>query len=276
MSAADSASPGGGGAVLTAIVESKRREVHGLEHRTCTTRIPDGPRNNVTSALRRAPGQPLRLIAENKRRSPSAGVLSAALTAAERAVRYAEGGAAMVSILCDGPFFGGSWDDVVEVRKALAAAGSSIPVLAKEFVIDERQLREASACGADAVLLIARILDEGRLARLLEQASSLGLESLVEVVTEEELGWAVAAGATIIGVNARDLDTLVMDRARAARVLAAIPEGAIPLYLSGLRGPEDVRLVAATRAHGALVGETLMRQDDPLPLLTELVMAARI
>ena len=263
-------------AVLAAIVESKRREVHGLKHRTCYTRIPDGPRHNVASSLGRAPGQPLRLIAENKRKSPSAGPLSAALTAAERAVRYAEAGAAMVSILCDEPFFGGSWDDVVDVRKALVARGHSIPVLAMVFVIDERQLREASASGADAVLLIARILDGERLPILLAQASSLGLESLVEVVTEEELAWAVAAGATIIGVNARDLDTLVMDPERASRVLAAIPETAIPLYLSGLKGPADVRRIAATRAHGALVGETLMREDDPRPLLAELVNAARI
>jgi indole-3-glycerol phosphate synthase len=265
----------GNGGVLEAILESKRREIHGLKHRTCYTRIPDGPRQNVATSLRRAPGQPLRLIAENKRKSPSGGELSTALTAAQRALRYAKGGAAMVSILCDAPFFGGSWDDVVEVRKALVSAGHSIPVLAKEFVIDERQLREASASGADAVLLIARILDRERLAQLFVQASNLGLESLVEVVTEEELARAVEAGATLIGVNARDLDTLVIDPARAARVLAAIPEAAIPVYLSGLKAPEDVRRVAATRAHAALVGEALMRADDPRPLLTELVEAAR-
>ena len=273
MSAAEGSA---GRGVLEAIVESKRREVHGLKHRTCYTRIHEGPRQNVASALRRAPGQPLRLIAENKRKSPSAGVLSTALTAAKRAVRYAEAGASMVSVLCDGPFFGGSWDDVIEVRRALVAAGHSIPVLAKEFVIDERQLREASACGADAVLLIARILDGERLAQLFAQATILGLESLIEVATEEERAWATSAGATIIGVNARDLDTLAMDPARAAQVLAAMPEGAIPLYLSGLKAPDDVRQIAATRAHAALVGETLMREDDPRVLLSSLVEAARI
>lgn len=260
--------------VLASIVASKRREVHGLKHRTCYTRIAEGPRGNVAAALRRARGEPLRLIAENKRRSPSAGELSAALTAAERALAYAEAGAAMVSVLCDEPFFGGSWDDVVDVRRALVAAGHSLPVLAKEFVIDERQLREASASGADAVLLIARLLDADRLATLFEQASSLGLASIVEVVTEEELAWAVAAGAEIIGVNARDLDTLVMDAARADRVLAAIPDGAIALYLSGLKAPADVQRVAATRAHGALVGEALMREDDPRPLLRAFVANA--
>lgn len=262
--------------VLASIVASKKREVHALKHRTCYTRIPDGPRRHVARSLRRGPGEPLRLIAENKRKSPSAGELSAALSAGERAVRYAEAGAAMVSILCDEPFFGGSWQDVVDARLALAAAGHGIPVLAKEFVIDERQLREASASGADAVLLIARILDREQLHALHTQADNLGLESLVEVVTEEELAWAVEAGATIIGVNARDLDTLVMDAERAARVLAAIPDGCVPLYLSGLKGPEDVQRVARTRAHAALVGETLMREDDPRERLRALVQAASV
>jgi indole-3-glycerol phosphate synthase len=261
--------------VLEAIVAAKKREVHGLKHRTCYARIPDGPRRNVASSLRRAAEQPLRLIAENKRKSPSAGPLSTVLSTADRVVAYARSGAAMVSVLCDTEFFGGSWDDLVEARRALAASGSSIPVLAKEFVVDERQLREASACGADAVLLIARILDREKLRELFAQAESLGLESLVEVATEEELEWAVATKAEIIGVNARDLDTLVMDPDRAARVLAAIPDSAIPLYLSGLKGPDDVRRIAGTRAHAALVGETLMREDDPRALLGSLVGAAR-
>jgi indole-3-glycerol phosphate synthase len=262
--------------VLQKIVDSKRAEVHGLKHRTCYARGAGGPRKNVASTLRRGNGDPLRLIAENKRKSPSAGALSTVLSTAERVVAYAKSGAAMVSVLCDAEFFGGSWDDVVDARRALAANGWSIPVLAKEFIVDERQLREASACGADAVLLIARILDREKLRETFVQAESLGLESLVEVATEEELEWAIAAGAKIIGVNARDLDTLVMDPDRAARVLEAIPEGAIPLYLSGLKGPEDVVRIAATRAHAALVGETLMREDDPHALLASMIEAARV
>lgn len=260
--------------VLDEIVASKRREVHDLKHRTCCTRVPEGPRQNVATSLRRTAGDPLRLIAENKRKSPSAGPLSTVLTVAERVVRYAESGASMVSVLCDAPFFGGSYDDLVEARHALASAGHDTPVLAKEFIIDERQLREAAASGADAVLLIARLLDPESLRTLLGQADTLGLESLVEVVTEEELGWAVGAGASLIGVNARDLDTLVMDADRAARVMAMIPKSAISVYLSGLKGPEDVTRVAATRAHAALVGETLMRADDPREALTAMKNAA--
>ncbi len=260
--------------VLAAIVASKMREIHDLARQPCTLRVPVGPRGNVAAALRRSADQPLRLIAENKLKSPSAGRLSSALTAAERAVHYAEAGAAMVSILCDTPFFGGSWQDVTDARRALEAAGYATPVLAKEFVLDPRQVLEASRAGADAVLLIARILDREKLSYLHAMAVNLGLEPLVEVVTDEELAWAVEAGAKLIGVNARDLDTLVMDAERARSVLGAIPEACVSLYLSGVKGPDDVKTVAQTRAHAALVGETLMREDDPRPHLRAMAAAA--
>ena len=261
--------------VLDAIVAAKELEVAELLRRPAAPRGPHAPRRNVATALRRGAGEPLRLIAENKRRSPSAGALSTTLSTPARVARYAEGGAAMVSVLCDQEFFGGSWDDILSARRALAAIGSSIPVLAKEFVLHERQLVEATSCGADAVLLIARITGKKALAELHARAASLGLESLVEVVTDEELEWALAAGAGLIGVNARDLDTLVMDPERAARVLEAIPAACIPVYLSGLKGEGDVRRIASTRAHAALIGETLMREEDPRALLTALAAAAQ-
>jgi len=260
--------------VLEEILASKRAEVHRLRHRTCYARIAEGPRGHVLETLTRPGGAPLRLIAEHKKKSPSAGMLSQALDPAARALAYAESGAAMISVLCDEPFFGGSWDDLVEIRTALDAVGRKVPLLAKEFVIDDRQLREASACGADAVLLIVRIVTQPQLVHLAEHARSLGLEPLVEVASEDELSRALDAKASLIGVNARDLDTLEMDAARAARVLAAMPPSCVPLYLSGLRAPEDVTRVARTRAHGALVGETLMREDDPRPLLAAMVRAA--
>jgi indole-3-glycerol phosphate synthase len=281
--------PGGAsGGVLGAILAAKRGEIERLGQAPGAPAVRDGApavrdgavrdgakrARDVVAALRRSPGQPLRLIAENKRKSPSAGALSTVLTTAERVVRYASAGATMISVLCDETFFGGSWADLAGARRALDAAGHGTPLLAKEFILDARQLREAQVCGADAVLLIARILDEASLRALFTQARDLGLEPLVEVATEDELAWAVGAGARLIGVNARDLDTLVMDAARAARVLDAIPAGAVPLYLSGLKGPDDVRRVARTRAHAALLGETLMRQDDPHAQLTALVAAA--
>jgi indole-3-glycerol phosphate synthase len=260
--------------VLASILASKKREIKQLEQQTCETRFPWEPRKNVASSLRRRAGEPLRLIAENKKKSPSAGELSSILSTAARVVRYASSGATMVSVLCDEPFFGGSWDDVADARAALARAGYSVPVLAKEYILSERQLFEARACGADAVLLIARILEKDALKQLFTQTTGLGMEAVVEVATEEELEGAVSAGATIIGVNARDLDTLVMDPERASRVLAAIPDTCVPLYLSGLKGPDDVRRIAETRAHGALIGETLMREDDPKDALVAMVRAA--
>jgi indole-3-glycerol phosphate synthase len=261
--------------VLGAIVAAKELEVEALLRTPAAARGPEVPRRNVASSLRRADGEPLRLIAENKRRSPSAGALSVALSTADRVARYAESGAAMVSVLCDREFFGGSWDDIVLARRALASIGSLIPVLAKEFIVHERQLEEARACGADAVLLIARISGRDALRELHARATSLGLESLVEVATEEEVEWALGAGAELVGVNARDLDTLVMNAERAARVLDAIPDACVPVYLSGLKAPGDVGRIAGSRAHAALVGETLMREDDPRALLTALVAAAQ-
>jgi indole-3-glycerol phosphate synthase len=220
----------------------------------------------VVAALSRPPGAPLRLIAEVKLRSPSAGPLSRALTPGARARAYAEAGATMVSVLCDTLFFDGSFAHLAEARREV-----NVPLLAKEFVLDEVQLDLARAHGADAALLIARIVSRSDLARLTTAARARKLEPLVEVVDEAELDAALAAGARIVGVNARDLDTLAMDAARAARVLAAIPTGVVAVHLSGLKDPPSVRVVACSRADAALVGEALMRADDPRPLLAEMV-----
>jgi indole-3-glycerol phosphate synthase len=218
---------------------------------------------------------PLRLIAEVKFASPSAGPLSRKLDAGERALAYASAGATMVSILCDATFFGGGFGDLAMARKALDAAGLSVPLLAKEFIIDPVQLEWASASGADAALLIVRLLDRDTLGALTERARELGLEPFVEVATEAERDLALEAGARIVGVNARDLDSLSMDPERAARVLAGIPRGCVAVRLSGLGSAGSVRAVAEGRADAALVGEALMREDDPAPLLRDLVSAAR-
>lgn len=256
--------------VLDEILQQKRAEVWKMKAAPSYVRVPSGPRAIVREALRREAGAPLRLIAEIKRRSPSAGELSTKLSADARARAYAEAGASMVSVLTDEKFFGGSWNDLCDVRVALGKT----PVLAKEFVVDERQLFEAAACGADAVLLIVRILEGAELAKLVTASRHLRLEPLVEVVTEAELEAALSADAHVIGVNARDLDTLVMDPARAARVLASIPRDRIAVHLSGLKTPDDIATVAATRADAALIGESLMREDDPSELLARFVNAA--
>jgi indole-3-glycerol phosphate synthase len=256
--------------LLGDVLAGKAREVAALHAvaRTPTTREPiDAPR-----ALRRD-GGPLRLLAEVKLRSPSAGPLSRALTPAARALAYARAGASMVSVLCDAPYFDGSWDHLAAARQALDAAGLRVPLLAKEFVIDARQIAEARDRGADSVLLIARIVDAPTLAALARAARGEGIEPLVEVATEPELDAAMAAGARIVGVNARDLDSLAMDAARAARVLDRVPPGVVAVHLSGLKTPADVARIAAGRTDAALVGEALMRQDDPAALLAAMVAA---
>jgi len=270
--------------LLADILAAKRRAVDALPPR----RAPGRPRTpiDVVGALRRARGdgaggrsQPgldaLRLIAEVKLKSPSAGPLSRALTPEGRALAYAEAGASMISVLCDAPYFDGSWDHLAAARAELDAAGRAVPLLAKDFVIDERQIHEARDRGGDAVLLIARIVSAERLRQLAGAARAEGLEPFVEIVDAPELEAAVAIGARVIGVNARDLDTLQVDVAQTARVLAAIPEGAVAVHLSGLRQPADVAQVARGRADAALMGEVLMRQDDPRPLLRAMIDAAR-
>ncbi len=230
---------------------------------------------DVVETLRRGEGDPLRLLAEVKLRSPSAGVLSRALTPDARAVAYAEAGASMVSILCDSAFFDGSWEHLSAARRLLDAAALQVPLLGQEFVLDESEIALAGEHGADSVLLIARIVDSTRLAELVRAARAEGLEPLVEVVDEDELRAGLDAGARLVGVNARDLDTLAMDAARTARVLAAIPREVVAVHLSGLRRADDVAAVARTRADAALIGEALMREDDPRGLLREMVSASQ-
>jgi indole-3-glycerol phosphate synthase len=258
---------------LADILEAKRVAVAALRERPRTPRARKSIR--VVDALRRAPGAALRVIAEVKLRSPSAGPLSRALSPAARAVAYAEAGASMVSVLCDARFFDGAWEDLEASRASLDAAGRAVPLLAKDFVVDERQVEEARDRGADAVLLIARIVSRSRLVELADAARAAKIEPLVEVVDEAEVEAAIAARAQVIGVNARDLDTLTIDGARSARVLAAIPREAVAVHLSGLRSDADVAAIARARPDAALIGEALMRQDDPRTLLAAMVLAAR-
>jgi indole-3-glycerol phosphate synthase len=249
--------------LLLRILDQKRADLPELRAR----KLPAAPGPRPFS-LRRSAGK-IQLIGEIKFRSPSAGPLSTVLSAAERARAYERAGASMVSVLCDSSFFDGSFTHLAEAR-----AACELPLLCKEFVIDEAQLDAAVAYGADAVLLIVRCLTPARLAELTRAARERRLEPFVEVVNDEESKWAVDAGATLIGVNARDLDTLEMDTARAARVLGALPGSATRVHLSGIAQPEDVQRVAASAADAALIGETLMRQDNPEARLRSLVAAA--
>lgn len=262
--------------VLDAILATKKEEIDALRRRGPAPGAERSASRSPLDALMRRRDEPLRLITEIKRRSPSAGELSTKLSVPERALLYARGGAAMISVLCDARYFGGGFDHLREARRALDAADLGTPLLAKEFVLDEAQVDEARACGADAVLLIARIVTHERLCDLVTRSRAVGLEPLVEVITEDELSAAIDADAKIIGVNARDLDTLEMDTARATRVLSAIPADRVRAHLSGLKTPADVSAVARTEADAALMGEALMRVDDPTALLASFIQAAGV
>jgi indole-3-glycerol phosphate synthase len=175
----------------------------------------------------------------------------------------------MISVLCDASFFDGAFTHLAAARAACA-----LPLLCKEFVIDECQLDAAAAFGADAVLLIVRCLTPERLAVLTGEARARKLTPFVEVVSELEARIALDAGATLVGVNARDLDTLQMDTARVGRVFADLPHGITRVHLSGIATPDDVQRVANSPADAALIGETLMRREQPEELLRSLSLAA--
>jgi indole-3-glycerol phosphate synthase len=209
------------------------------------------------------------VIAELKRRSPSGGVLRAGLDPAALAASYEAVGAAAVSVLTDGPDFGGSLDDLRAVRAAV-----ELPVLRKDFVVSPVQVAEARVAGADWVLLIAAILEGDTLEEALDAARRCGAGALVEVHTGEDLDRAVAAGAVCIGINNRDLTTLSTDLGTFARLRARVPVGVVTVAESGVRAAVDVARLVGEGADAVLVGEALMRHPDPSALLADLVEAA--
>lgn len=198
------------------------------------------------------------VIAEVKRRSPSKGDLWAGLDPARLAADYERGGARALSVLTDFEWFGGSAEDL---RRARAA--SALPVLRKDFTVDTRDVIDARLMGADCVLLIAAALDSAELADLSGLARDVGLDCLVEVHDEAELERALACGASLVGVNQRDLYTFEVDQARAVRVAEAIPDGVVRVAESGIRGRDDVVALADAGYHAVLVGETLVTAADP-------------
>lgn len=206
------------------------------------------------------------VIAELKRRSPSKGVLDDTLSAAARGGQYEAGGAAALSILTEPTRFGGTLDDLQQVGAAVG-----IPRLRKDFIVDDTQLFEARAAGASAALLIARALPDDRLAALAATARAVGLEPLVEVRDEAELASALAAGAQVIGVNNRDLETLIIDPAVGARVVAQIPRDRVAVYESGVADRAGVEAAARAGADAVLVGSVLSTAADGAAAVRQLV-----
>jgi indole-3-glycerol phosphate synthase len=217
-------------------------------------------------AALRAPG--VGVIAEVKRRSPSKGDLAAIDDPAHLASEYAAGGARMISVLTEQRRFGGSLDDLDAVRSSV-----QIPVLRKDFVVTPYQVHESRAHGADVVLLIVAALDQNTLIGLLERAESLGMTAIVEVHTEDEASRAVDAGASVIGVNARDLRTLEVDRSTFERIAPGLPSEVLKIAESGVRSPLDLIEYAAAGADAVLVGEGLVTTSDPRHAVADLVTA---
>ncbi|MEE9276152.1 MAG: indole-3-glycerol phosphate synthase TrpC [bacterium] len=234
------------------------------------------PARGLYGALRRPEeggggrkGDRLRVIAEVKKASPSAGTIAGAFAPAAIAARYAAGGAAAVSVLTERRRFQGHLDHLREVRAAVA-----LPVLRKEFIFDPYQILEAREAGADAVLLIAAILDEAEMADLRALAEEMGMDALVEVYTAEEMERALASGARILGVNNRDLRTFETDPARTGRLIGQIPperrRGLVLVSESGIFGWKEAAPLAEAGVDAILVGESLMRAESPESLLREL------
>ena len=214
------------------------------------------------SALRRPT---VAVIAELKRRSPSAGSIREDLDPAHRAALYAQHGAAALSVLTDGPFFGGSMEDL-----RTAADNCSLPILRKDFILDEVQVLEARAVGASAVLLIVRVLGKAGLRALLRYCKDLGLDALVEVHTRSELEIALDTETEIVGINSRDLDTFTIETETAWRLLGQVPGATIAVAESGLASQADVVRVARAGADAVLVGTALSGSQAPEKLLREL------
>lgn len=223
--------------------------------------------------LRRSPGQRPHVIAEIKHRSPSAGLIRARIPGGVAAIAraYEANGASAVSVLADGPGFGGSPLDVRRVSRAIR-----LPVLFKEFVLDELQLDLAVAMGASLVLLLVRALDRITLDTLVLAAASRGLVPVVEAADAAELDLALASAAAVIGLNARDLRTFRVDAGRATGLVENVPRDRIAVYMSGVETPEDLERVARGRADAVLIGTSLMRAADPGDALASLLRAGQV
>jgi len=247
----------GSSGFLAAVLAEKRREVKRLK--SSGVALPPGDpvaRHDFQAALMR-PGM-VALIGEVKFASPSAGRLKVAGDPASLAEDYAVGGAAALSVLTDQRYFGGELASIPLIKRRVG-----LPVLRKDFIIDPLQVEETAAWGADAVLLIARILPAGDLSRLLAAAAHQGLAALVEVHDRRDVQKALACGARLIGINNRDLDTCAVDLGRTLELRPLLPPGCTVVSASGIITPDDVVGLAAAGIHAVLVGTALMRAAEP-------------
>jgi indole-3-glycerol phosphate synthase len=256
--------------VLDEILEGVRADLAERQRNVSLEQLKDMARRQQSplDALAALKADGVSVIAEVKRASPSRGAMADIADPAALAGEYEAGGARVISVLTEQRRFGGSLEDLAAVRRAV-----QVPVLRKDFIVSSYQLWEARAYGADVVLLIVAALEQSALVSLVERAQSIGMLPLVEVHADEELDRAIDAGATVIGVNARDLGTLEVDRSVFTRLAPRVPEGVVKIAESGVRGPHDLLQYAAAGADAVLVGESLVTGKDPRAAVADLVTA---
>ncbi len=259
--------------ILDEIIANKRAELAELKRRVsadeCRRRAEAaGPARDFAGALCT---NHVALIAEVKRASPSRGALCPAVDPGGLARVYAENGAAAISVLTDRKYFRGSLDDLDAVRSEI-----DLPILRKDFVVDEYQIYEARAHGADAVLLIVRVLSDAQLGEYGALARSLGMGALVEVHAEDELDRALTAGARVVGINNRNLADMTVDLAVTERIAPRIPSGTVIVAESGVFTRSDIERAAKAGAHAVLVGEGLVRAPDVSAKVCELATVPRV
>jgi indole-3-glycerol phosphate synthase len=254
--------------LLTTIIAEKKKEVRELKKRAET--LPNHHGLSLPRDFKKAISQSERinLIAEIKFASPSAGVIRERIDSSEIGRLYEEAGAQAISLITDKRFFGGDLQQLPLLKENI-----SLPILRKDFILDEVQLWESRRFGADAVLLIARILDQKQLASLIERCSQLGMAALVEVHDRPDLEKAKDCGAGIIGINNRDLDTFKVNLQTTQDLTLHIPNGIIRVSESGIKDKDDIRLLRKAGIQAVLVGTTLMKSENLLEKTKELVQA---
>lgn len=254
--------------MLDDIVMTKQQEVQAAKERLPFDDLKARLANFLAErSFRKAVNVPgkLSLIAELKRKSPSRGMLRERFDPVSLAQQLQEAGAAALSVLTDETYFGGHLDFLRDAKQF-----TGVPILRKDFVIDPYQVYEAAFSGADAVLLIVRILSEEQIIQCMQAADGLGLEPLVEVHDESELKFALSCGAHVLGINHRDLRTLTIDPTLAERLIPRIPAGKTIVAESGIQTPADVQRLRKLGAHALLIGEALMTAPDPKAKVREL------
>ncbi len=259
--------------ILDQIVAAKREEVAALRRSRTPSSFGDAPLYSTTvRSLRGAitAGRRPAIIAEIKKASPTAGVIRASVRPAELAASYRDNGAAAISVLTDVRFFSGAAGDLVAARGCV-----NLPVLRKDFIVDDIQIYESRSIGADAILLIASILDAGRIRDLAGRASDLGMECLVEIHHPDELEIVDFRTVNLVGINNRNLRDFTIDLETTARVAALLPPGVTTVSESGLRSAADVRHVGRAGVDAVLMGEYFMRNPDPGKSLAELIGGLR-